>query len=364
MRARTLLVLAAVAVAAAVLASLLDRRGAPQSTAGQQALLYPGMAAGINDIRRIEVGEPGSDGRLELEMIGTGWVVKQKSNYPADSGRIRQLLLHLSEARIVEPKTANPELYGRLGVADPGAQDGGTLLVVGPPTDLRLIVGRLETRAGSGTYVRRDGEAQSLLVGKDLTVAADPIEWLDKDIFDVDGDAITRMVVEHADGERLELVRVGERLVVAGIPEGRELSSPGASQPLTRGLSTLRFDDVVSAADFDQGEPDATVRYHLVDGRRITARAWRRDEASWVAFDVDLDPAEDAGPAGQQDVPEGQSDQAERDAGEAEAELERADPEAVARRDAELAGWVYRIPTYKFDQMVRRMEDLLRPVEG
>lgn len=364
MRARTLVLLAIVAVLAAIVASLLDQRGAPSSTADGQVLLYPSMAAGLNDVARIQLGDESGDG-LELEKTDAGWIVEQKNGYAADSGRIRQLLLRLSEAEIVEAKTANPQLYGRLGVADPGEEDGGTLLTIGPPADLRLIVGRLETRAGSGTYVRRDGEQQSYLVGGDLTIESDPLEWLDKDLFDVDSLAITRMVIEHADGEMLELIRVGERLVVVGIPEGRELSSPGASQPLTRGLSPLRFDDVVPAGDFDQGEPDATVRYHLDDGRRITARNWRRDDQSWLAFDIDLDPVEDPAPlqpTEPADDPAG-AEPADPDGEPAEPEIIRADPEEVARQDAKLAGWVYKVPTYKSEQIVRRMDDLLRPIE-
>ena len=81
------------------------------------------------------------------------------------------------------------------------------------------------------------------------------------------------------------------------------------------------------------------------------------------AFDVDLDPVEDPAPPMPEDASEVQSDQAGDDDGEAEPQVERADPEDVARRDAELAGWVYRVPTYKYEQIVRRMEDLLRPVE-
>ncbi len=372
MRARTLIILAGAAVLAAVVATLLERETAPRSSADDQGLLYTDLATSLNEIRLIQIGSPDTDDGLDLERSEAGWLVKQKNGYRADPGRIRQLLLRLAEARILEAKTSNPELYDRLGVGDPGQEDGGTLLVVGPPANLRLIVGRQETRAGSGTYVRREGEAQSYLVGEDLSVDRDPLDWLEKDLFDVDGMAIEKMTVEHADGEMLELVRVGERLVVAGIPEGRELSSPGASQPMTRGLSPLRFDEVVSAGESDLGPQDATVRYHLDDGRRITARAWRREDQSWVAFDVDLDPVEDtpvAEPAAIEEAAEpeetGEETGETGETGETPSEPEamRADPEDVARQDADLAGWVYRIPTYKYEQIVRRMDDLLKPVE-
>jgi hypothetical protein len=42
----------------------------------------------------------------------------------------------------------------------------------------------------------------------------------------------------------------------------------------------------------------------------------------------------------------------------------RADAEAVARRGEALAGWVFRIPVSRYDQMVRGADDLLRPAAG
>ena len=46
------------------------------------------------------------------------WTVAERDNYPADTGRLRKLLLELAEARLLEEKTSNPELYDRLKVED------------------------------------------------------------------------------------------------------------------------------------------------------------------------------------------------------------------------------------------------------
>ena len=37
------------------------------------------------------------------------------------------------------------------------------------------------------------------------------------------------------------------------------------------------------------------------------------------------------------------------------------DAEEVARQDARFSGWMYRLPVYKYEQIVRRMEDFLLP---
>jgi len=369
MRKKTLIVLAIVALLAAAGALLLDRRSTPDTTVADEGLLYPGLKGILNDVQRLDLTRPGTEQPVILERRESGWVVVPKSDYPADSGKIRQLLLRLADARITEVKTANPEFYSRLGVAESG--DGaGTLLVVGPPADVSLIVG--DRGPAGGTYVRRQAEAQSYLIDADLEVAGADADWLDRDLFDVDGSAISTVEITHPDGEVLELVRVGDRLVAAGIPPGRELSSLGAAQPIARALAGLRFDDVVPASDFDTAGREATIEFHLDDGRRITAQAWRKDETRWLAFSVAMDPAP-APPSGQAPPAPTASESVGASATDADAGApatgngddaagpERADPEAVAKEDSALAGWVFQVPVHRYDQMVRRMEDLLKP---
>jgi hypothetical protein len=371
-RTKTLIILAIVAVLAVVGALLLEKRTAPDTAVAYGELLYPGLKGLLNDVSSIEINQPDNEEPVVLERTESGWIVVPRAGYAADAGKIRQLLLRLADARIAEVKTANPELYPRLGVADSG--DGaGTVLVLGPPAELSLIVGNRDAAGGERTYVRRQGEAQSYLVDVNLDVNRPEADWLDRDLFDVDASAISKVVITMADGQVLELFRVGERLVVAGMPEGRELSNPGATQPIARALAGLRFDDVVPAAEFDGGDPEATAEFHLDDGRRITARGWHKDDARWLAFSVSMDPAPGNGDTPDEETEITSEQQEDGDTGahaaggpdsagkDDQALPERADPEAVAQQDAALAGWVFKVPVHRYEQMVRRKEDLLKP---
>ena len=358
MQARTLILLAVAVVAALAATMLLERKSGPDSVTTGGGLLYPTLTANLNSIDRLELTR--GDQQIRLEKSDSGWVVEQKSGYPADSGKIRQLLLRLSEARILEAKTTNPELYPRLAVAEPDAAEGaGTLLEIAAPADVRLIVGDLDGRAG-GTYVRRAGESQSYLVDTEIDTGGTPLDWLDRTIMDIDSASVREVRIGHADGETLTLLRVGGQMVVAGVPADRELSAPGSTQPVARLLSALRLDDVIPIGEFDVADPEATVDVHLDDGRKITVRAWRRDNERWMTFDVALAPpleTESATP----EVPAGNETGEDDESGD-EPETVRADPETVAEQDAFLAGWAYRVPVHKYDQAVRRMEDLLKPV--
>jgi hypothetical protein len=372
MRGKTLILLAVTAVAAIIATMLLERSSAPDSTVVDGGLLYPNLKSQLNGIARLEVSGAGAGDPIVLERSDSGWAVLQKAGYAADAGKIRQLLLRLAEASIVEAKTANPDLYARLAVADPDAPEGaGTLLAIGPPADIRVVIGERDARAG-GTYVRRAGEAQSYLVDADIEANRGALDWVDREIMDIDSSAIRELRITHADGEVLQLLRVGDQLVVAGIPRDRELSGPGAAQPMARFLSPMRLDDVLPVGEFDQSNPEAAVDVFLDDGRRITARAWNRDEERWIAFDISLDPATEPETVPAVEAPEDQPDGENTAVGTdepdgdgitgSESAVERADPETVAREDAELAGWVFRVPVYKYDQAVRRMDDLLKPV--
>jgi hypothetical protein len=359
MQTRTLILLAVAVVAALAATMLLERKSEPDSVVAGGGLLYPNLTANLNTIDRLELTQ--GDQQIVLEKSDSGWIVEQKSGYPADSGKIRQLLLRLSEARILEAKTTNPELYPRLTVAEPDAAEGaGNLLEIAAPSDVRLIIGDLDSRAG-GTYVRRAGESQSYLVDTEIDAGGTPLDWLDRTIMDIDSASVSQVRISHADGETLTLLRVGGQLVVAGVPEDRELSGPASTQPAARLLSPLRLDDVVPIGEFDIADPEATVDVHLDDGRKITIRAWRREDERWMAFDVALAPPDEAEPTASGLPAESETGEEDDDSGD-ELETGRADPEAVAERDAFLAGWVYRVPVFKYDQAVRRMEDLLKPV--
>ena len=58
------------------------------------------------------------------------WAVAEKDGYPADVEKVRQTLISLAEARIVEPKTANPDFYDRLGVEGVEDEAAGGLAVM------------------------------------------------------------------------------------------------------------------------------------------------------------------------------------------------------------------------------------------
>ena len=92
-------------------------------------MFVPQLEAALGDIERVTVVKANGETVATLERRPENWVAADKNDYVADAAKLRQALTTLSDARILEQKTANPELYARLGVEDVEAADAAGLRV-------------------------------------------------------------------------------------------------------------------------------------------------------------------------------------------------------------------------------------------
>ncbi len=388
-------VLIAAAVLAVVAALWTTSVREPTGGSVTDEAFLPTLADGLNELTTVALVGAGNEPIVTLSRGETTWTVDQAGGYPADTGKLRGMLLALAEARIAEIKTANPDNYHRLGVEDVADTQaaGVKVTLTGPGEPISVIVGNRPTRAG--TYVRVDGVAQSLLIDKTIDPDMETRDWLDKRLTDIPTNRVQKVQVTHPDGVQLTVEKTGRgegNFVVAGIPEGRSLTSPAAANPLAGVLAGLNLSDVLPRDVFELGDDEPVVTdYYLFNGVRLSARSLEREGKNYVWFEPVFDqetasrfapgaaPAVDAGPA---DAMTESADAAVDDAssGEATADSEAAADEAAqptiappdftgaqeeaAELNAALAGWVFEIPSFKRQQMVRRMDDLLAaPVE-
>src|SRR5690606_11862025 len=129
-------------------------------------------------------------------------------DYPADQAALAGLLKALGEARKVEPRTANAELYGRLGLAEQGSPEEQAVRVTlqrGELPPLQLLIGKPSQQEGQ--LVRQAGEAQSWLISQRIELPASELQWLDRRIVSVPFAEVRELDLRHAGGERLSLYR-------------------------------------------------------------------------------------------------------------------------------------------------------------
>ena len=424
MTPRTVTILAAALVVLGALALLAQYDPQPPAPGG--GLLLPDLGDDLDQITRVSVVGAGSEPVATLVRGEDGsWSVAEKDGYPADVEKVRRTLISLAEARIVEPKTANPDFYDRLGVEEVQDEAAGGLAVVltGADTPVNVIVG--DSEGASQVYVRPVDQAQSFLVDRDPDLGNETEDWLATEILAIPGSRMARVTVTHPDGEVVAVSKADSEqsnFDVEEIPAGRELQYASVANVMGNVLSNLNLQDVEPRTETDQ--PVTVTEFITFDGLAITAESFEREDEPWVAFRAEYrPPAEEPVPGSVEDDPaqvdatanasEEAGDQVmagadELDATAAEEETDGADnvaavePETdgtdVAAIEAEADGadvaaagadgtdvdsveaeadgsdvaaealelnqrlspWRYRIAGYQFDQMTRRLDDLLR----
>lgn len=319
---------------------------ATPDTLGQR--LLPELSERANDVQRIRIvvaqAEP-----IIIRRDNDNWVTTARNDYPADIGKLRQLMVALAEARVVEVKTAQPALYEKLGLGDPESGGSGTTVSIeGDGFSFSVVLG--DAASGNHRYARLQSGETSYLVDRSPNVPENAGDWLLSDIIDIGPDRIRRVSIEHADGEKIVIEKAAKELTdfaVVDVPEGRELSYATVGNGIAGALGKLELDDVRQAVD---RPAVASAVFETWDGLRITAAVTTEDDASWVSFSAE-------GLPGDSDV-----DSPEDDDGDNAAPAEQQD--SVSAVNDRVAGWQYRLPDYKTGLLTRRWDDILRPADS
>ncbi len=370
MNKRALVTVAALAAVLVVLALVGQNRAPEPSLSG--STLLPGLDAALNDVDEVTLVGAGNETIASILRSEQGWTVSEKGGYAADTAKIRDALLALAEARVVEEKTSNPEFYDRLGVESVETDSSaGTAVTIryGDEAFPTVILGDAE--GSSQRYARRSDEARSLLIDRDPDLPRSAPQWLQTGILDLRSERVSEVIIEHGDGERLRIFKdePGQtNYSVDAVPDGRELQYAGVANVTGNVLRELALEDVEPAAD-DGLKPSVTTRFGTFDGLVVTARGYERGDENWLEFEASVD-AEAAAERGVEPASDDSAETADAlvgapGEGEADGSVnESADPAAEAEAiNATVAGWRYRIASYKYEQMTRRMEDLLSDAE-
>lgn len=394
MNAKTLYLLVAIAIIAVVGAAALRMSHSPIVESDEQAKsLLPGLAGHVNDVSAIAVTGAGGKAIATMKRAGDGWHIVERSGYPADIAEIRGLLVKLDRATLVEAKTSNPKHYADIGVDDVAGKDAKGVLVTltGVAAPNKIIVGNY-SGASQGTFVRRDGEAQSWLASGNLNVPKSVAEWEKRDVTDVPAAKMASIALVGADGKTLRMHKQAAdeaNFAVDDVPKGRTVDN-GTLSTIATTFSGLRVDDVQSAKDKPAPARAAKGEFETFDGIKIAAVAWNADGKDYVQFAASLDtPAAEKQIADDQAKAKADYDKAAAakkapadgkpssgDAKAAEPAKPRAvsDPEGdkkarladldkeVASLNATVSGWTFVLPGYVYANLTKTMNDVLAPL--
>ncbi len=339
MQKRSLILLMAATLVAVVLAAAaLATGGTGSGPAGSDVLALPALSARLGDVATVEVRRTGLD--MTFVRDGDNWFVAQKSNYPADSGKIHRIVLALADMTLVEPKTGKPDLYPRLEVEDQG-KGKSTLVTIKDKSGAdiaRLIVGKRSfDRLGEGNdgvYVRKPGDPQSWLARGSLDFSGDMPNWLVRRIVDIPDSKIAKAALAQPDGATLTLSRAkpDAKFALENPPKDAKYKGDTVLGEPAMALETLDLDDVEPAAKLPVPDKGVTIgSYTTFDGLTVTVKLFQHDNKNWLAV-------------------------AATGAGKAADEAKKI--------DGKVSGWVYAIPSYKAKMIETKLADLLEPPKG
>jgi Domain of unknown function (DUF4340) len=325
-----ILLIAGVIVIAGSLWLASQRHLEPATLAGDAVL--PGLQKSLNDVTEIHLAK-GDGTHTTLKRGATDWRVAER-DYPADSGRVRKVLLDLGALKVIEEKTRNREFYPQLGVEDSdAANSAGTLVqVVTPAKTFALIVGK--PAQGKSGYVRVAHAEPSLLAEPLISVDADPRRWIDRTVVDVGEQRVKEARVEPAASPAYSATRDAPQQTdykVSAIPKGRELSSSSAANEAGSAFTALQADDVRRAPPAAAApKPDHAI-FRTFDGLELDVTGLVEGEHHFITL-----------------------------LARSTAKESQAEADAIDKR---LQEWQIEIPGYKYQAMFRPLEDLLKKVE-
>src|SRR5690606_6938117 len=304
MSARTLRLLAVAVVVLFAAVWLVDRQRGGGTR--EDGLLLPGLEARLDEITAVRITD--ADGEVRIVREDDDWIVPAKGGYPADVAKLRELLLGLAEARRIEQKTANPELYDRLGVQDPEQEGASGKRVASEglgEADFEVILGDSAQR--DYRYARIAGDATSWLIDRNPKLPDDAAGWLVPEITDIPASRVQSVTIRHEGGDTIAIRKADAgdtNFTVDNIPEGRELSYPSVANSIASALDNLNLDDVrragEGAADSEGDvEPSrVTTVFRTFDGLEVTVESTGTEDETWIRLAAAAVPAGDAGTSG------------------------------------------------------------------
>jgi Domain of unknown function (DUF4340) len=325
--------LGALLAAGAILIAIalwVSARNPSAGVGGANEPVLPGLEHDVNAITQVKLAK-GDGSRATLEKRASDWIVVERG-YPADSSRVRKLLLDLASLKVLEDKTSDPANYADIGVEDvTSAKASGTRIdLVEAGKTVSLIVGKLS--GTDGTFVRVAGAKQSALATPQLTPDADPRRWLDTTLIELPQSRIKDVTVKAAAGPTYTVVKASAEeadFIVPALPKGRELTSPSAPDSVAGALAALSLDDVRKAGG--PGTEPAHATFETFDGLKVDVTGRKDGDNRYIALAAES-------------TAKGTADEAKE-------------------INARLGGWEVEIPGYQYDAIFQPLDGLLKKPE-
>lgn len=325
-----ILVIVLAALSAAVWWS--GQRAAPAAASAAGGRLLPGVD--WTTVRGVALETAAATTRL-AQADGV-WCVAEKGDYPADVRRLRELIQALDETDDAQVADQGADRLAEYGLAAEGEEPPLRIALEHAAGTTTLSLGKTRApRRGeeywgppAGRYVRVD-EGPVLLLKDDVPgAAADPAQWWDRALLEIEPAAVRKVEVV-GEGETFALERSEDgAFALVGATDDEEVDA-AAAERLFGALRNLRADEILSAEEAENAFADAATYAAETEGAtyRVEIGAAQADRGNGRPVRI-----------------------------EATGDV----PAAMAKK---LAGRAFRIPPYLGDALVAQRAALVRKTE-
>ena len=143
-----------------------------------------------------------------MQLKGGGWK-EQSLNYEADPISIQDLLLNLSQIRLGDLVTNNPDHHKRFQLLTPPenkedwSEDRHGIsvsLLRGDGTSILSFLLGKNRISGSGQYARHIGSNKVFLIPEGLSIDSEANDWLKKDLLALESNQVQSLVLKNEEG--------------------------------------------------------------------------------------------------------------------------------------------------------------------
>jgi hypothetical protein len=337
-RKRNLAILGGAAVVSVLLAFIgLHEQSVELEPKYTPETFLPGIASKIADATKLHI--VGNKGAFDVVKTDKGWVVAQRGNYPAAFDQVQKTLVGMAGLETIEPKTSRPDWFHYVDLETPPKGNGILVSAFGGDGEIASVIfGKSEDigdpSGATGVFVRRANEDQSYLARAVFTPKADPGDWMDKNVVNIDRSRIQEADFTPASGPAYILRRdkpSDPDFKPTALPRGRELSNDAAGDTAAAAITGFTFDDVKPAAVLDFSKPTRVVT-KTFDGLTVTAEVAQQGSDSWARISASAEPGNTEGLAEANEI------------------------------NAHAGSWAYKLPPYKSQQFTTTLESLLKPL--
>jgi hypothetical protein len=269
-----------------------------ETVSGKQ--LFPSLESQAGSTRQIAIQQGDQKLTLKRSADGKVWSMVERAGYPVKPLKVRELVVKLSQAELLEKKTSNKALYGELDLGDPTVKDATAKRIQLSDTNgksiAEVVIGK-ERRAAfgagqSGTYVRKADDPQTWLAKMELNASTNVIDWVQPVFFKIDGEKMKTLVMKEGDKVIYTIGRDVKKKdeKVAGfkllnVPKGKTKQTKLKTDDLVNGIRTLEMMDVRKAQAADS-KPDMTAEMTMDDGAKYQVGMKRDGKKRWMSIAV------------------------------------------------------------------------------